>query len=84
MNLFDHISHYLQLINSQIPLIIQISVFVLLSLKCYNFRSLNIILILVMIDLLELFMFNGILNCMFACSTFMQYTRCIIIMTSFN
>ena len=74
MNVCDHISPYLleQLINFQTHLIIQISVLVLLSLKCYNFMlaiteyhfntcndSLGIII----------YVLNGILNCVFVCST---------------
>ena len=74
MNVCDQISQYLmaQLINSQTQLIIQISVFVLLSLKCYNFllaiteyhfNTCN--------DSLgkTIYVVNGIFNCMFVCST---------------
>ena len=74
MNVCDHISQYFmeQLINSQTHLIIQISVLVLLSLKCYNFllaiteyhfNTFN--------DSLGRthYVLNSILNCMFVCST---------------
>ena len=61
-----------QLINSQTHLIIHISVLVLLSLKCYNvllaiteyhFNTCNDSLGI------PLYVLDGILNCMFVCST---------------
>ena len=74
MNVCDHISPYLleQLIHFQTQLIMQISVLVLLSLKCYkfllaiteyNFNTCN--------DSLgrTIYVLNGILNCVFFCST---------------
>ena len=74
MNVCDHISLYLleQLIIFQTHLFIQISVLVLLSLKCYNillaiteyhFNTCN--------DSLgrTIYVLNGILNCVFVCTT---------------
>ena len=74
MNVCDHISLYLleQLIIFQTHLFIQISVLVLLSLKCYNillaiteyhFNTCN--------DSLgrTIYVFNGILNSVFVCTT---------------
>ena len=74
MNVCDHISPYLleQLINFQTHLIIQISVLVLLSLKCYicmlaiteyHFNTCNDSLGRTLYDL------YGILNCVCVCST---------------
>ena len=74
MNVCDHISLYLleQLIIFQTHLIIQISVLVLLSLKClnillaiteYHFNTCN--------DSpgRTIYVLNGILNCVFVCTT---------------